>query len=137
MYSRLVRDVISFMPDLVIINASLNWSEKNENSDYNKYLRLIIEKIQRDSQAEIVLMTPNGINMDNIEKNKLCERISYIRKYANDNNIALVDVYKIWESVTGQENIDIELTLANQKNHPTPLGNTLIAQGLMQLFTEE
>lgn len=134
MYKRLKRDVISYQPDLVIINATLNWS-KNRGSltDYQNYLEKIIIDIQLQTDAEIVLMTPNGAIKTENDQN-LDKRVEVVRELAERYNITLVDIYQMWSDVVDHD--DVKATLSNNENHPTPLGHTFIARALMQIFEE-
>lgn len=135
MYKRLKRDVISYQPDLVIINATLNWS-KNRGSilDYQNFLEKIITDIQLQTDAEIVLMTPNGAIKTENDQN-LDKRVEIVRKLAEKYNLTLVDIYQMWSDVVGHD--DVRATLSNKENHPTPLGHTFMAKALMQIFEEE
>lgn len=135
MYKRLKRDVLSYQPDLVIINATLNWS-RNRGSiiDYYNYLEKIIIDIQLQTSAEIVLMTPNGAIKRENDQN-LDERVEVVRELAKKYNITLVDIYQMWSDVVGHD--DVKTTLSNNENHPTPLGHTFMAKALMQIFVEE
>lgn len=133
MYKRLKRDVISFQPDLVIINATLNWS-KNRGSlkDYRFYFEKVIQTIQLQTNAEIILMTPNGAIQTEKDQN-LNERVQIVRGLSNKYHTTLVDIYQMWKDVVGD---DVKKSLSNGENHPTPLGHTIIAKALMQAFKE-
>lgn len=135
MYKRLNRDVISFQPDLVIINATLNWSKNRGNiTDYCLYLEKIIVDVMTQTNAEIILMTPNGAIETQNDQN-LDARVEIVRELAKKYHITLVDIYKMWKDVVA--NNDVRDTLSNDENHPTPLGHTYIAKALMQIFEEK
>lgn len=131
MNKRLTRDVIAHQPDLVIINATLNWS-KNRGTlqDYQFYYENIVQRILRETKAEIVLLTPN----QSIDQS-LYDRVNIVRHIADKYQLSCVDIYQMWEDVVVEK--DLITTLSNQDNHPTPLGHTFIAKAIMQLFKED
>lgn len=135
MYKRLDRDVISYYPDLIVINATLNWS-KNRGSlhNYQRYYEKIINTIKLKTDAEIILMTPNGAVKTEKDQN-LDARVEIVRKLAEKYHLILVDIYQMWRDIV--DDTDLEETLSNGENHPTPLGHTFIAKALMQVFEED
>ena len=134
MYKRLERDVLVYQPDLVIINATLNWS-KNRGSltDYQFYLEKIIQSIQSQTNAEMILMTPNGAIQTEKDQN-IDERVQIVRELSNKYQTTLVDIYQMWKDVVGD---DVKKSLSNGENHPTPFGHTIMAKALMQVFKED
>lgn len=135
MYKRLTRDVIMYQPDLVIINASLNWSKNRGTLDqYQYYYEQVIQRILRETQTEIILLTPNQAVANDLDIN-LKERVDIVRKMAAQYQLSLVDIYKMWNDVVNEH--DLISTLSNKENHPTPLGHTYIAEAIMQIFKED
>lgn len=138
MNRRLYRDVIRYQPDLVLINASLNWPEECGGNDiYEKYLRETVVTIINETNADIILMTPNmAVSMPEIPENPLSsldDRVEIIRRLACEQKVSLADTYLIWE--TYQKNgYSIHDLLANGVNHPTTTGHDIYAWVLMQLF---
>lgn len=132
MDKRLVRDVISHDPDLVIINATLNWSKhRGTLVDFQAYYEDVIQKIQHQTHADIILLTPNGAISSEKDQN-LNERVNIVRLLAHKYHTSLVDIYRMWTDVVGDG--DVRETLSNRENHPTPLGHTYMAQAILQLF---
>ena len=133
MNKRLDRDVISHQPDLVIINATLNWSiNRGTLENYASELESTIMRILQGTQAEIILMTPNMAIATEKDPN-FCKRAEVVRNLAQKYDLPLADVYKMWEDVLLKEE-DLPDLLSNQENHPTPLGHTYMARAIMQCF---
>ncbi|MEY8491700.1 GDSL-type esterase/lipase family protein [Lachnospiraceae bacterium 29-91] len=139
MSKRLKRDVISFQPDLVIINGSLNWSAENGTAEeYYQILKEMVKEIQINTQADIVLMTPNMMNSVLYKEfqgteDTLEERVDAIRKIADQEKVCLADTYSIWKQFASQGHQVGEM-LANMLNHPTKGGHEIFADELMKLF---
>jgi acyl-CoA thioesterase-1 len=142
MSRRLERDVISFQPDLVIINGSLNWSPENGTTEeYYHILREMVKEIRNNTKADIILMTPNM--MDSVlykeflgAEDTLEERVDMIRKVAEQEKVCLADTYSIWKQFTNQGHQVGEM-LANGMNHPTKGGHEIFADELMKLFRNQ
>lgn len=140
MQKRLYRDVIRYQPDLILLNGCLNWpAECGGNQEYEKVLKEIVTCMKTETQAEIVLMTPN---MDYVPEemkafsnpnSTVADRVDIIRRVAHEMDVFLADTYKVWEAYVAQGNPLLEL-LANGSNHPSVTGHEMYANVLMQLF---
>ena len=61
MIARADRDVVRYQPDLVLINGVLNWGlNLGTTAQYKEHLRGLVRKLQQETEADIVLVTPNG-----------------------------------------------------------------------------
>ncbi len=83
MEKRLSRDVINHQPDLVIVNGSLNWApERGDVSIFEESLRRVVDRIKAETEADIILMTPNGEGPDplGLRESTLSKRVEIIRK---------------------------------------------------------
>lgn len=129
MNRRLQRDVLRYDPDLVIINAVLNGPI--DIVEYEKNYRMIISKIKENTNADIIVMTPNNVIPD-FEWN-LAERVDLVKVIAIENHLSIADTYAVWESFTSH-GIALEQMLSNNINHPTALGHEIYALELMKLF---
>ncbi|WP_099468373.1 SGNH/GDSL hydrolase family protein [Konateibacter massiliensis] len=138
MQKRLMRDVISHHPDLVLVNGSLNWGiECGSSKDYEKALKEVVEELKAKTMADIVLMTPN-MNIPQTASNPystLSERVEIIRDLAKTEQVCLADVYQIWE-LYQNEGFPISELLANGVNHPSVTGHEVSAIVLMKLIKE-
>lgn len=142
MSKRLERDVIRYQPDLVIINGSLNWSEEiGDALTYKMILKEMICRIKAETQADIVLLTPNGdlpntmfaaLGQPVVEPTTI-ERVRVIRELAAEEKVCLADNYLVWEEAKKQ-GIPWKELLANGINHPSVEGHEVYAKVLMQLL---
>lgn len=140
MMKRVDRDVIRYQPDLILVNAALNWSEElGTSQDYKELLRTLILKMKQKTDTDIVLLTPNGDLPDpftpQMLATKTAERVETIRQLAEEEQVSLVDVYLIWEKARLQ-GCPWEELLANKINHPSVEGHEVYALALMKLFEE-
>ncbi|MGN1193125.1 MAG: SGNH/GDSL hydrolase family protein [Dorea sp.] len=139
MLKRSDRDVIRYQPDLVLINGSLNWDDAmGTTEEYKELLRRLVKKIQEETEADIILLTPNGdlpnfMNGPDAPVPTTAERVTAIRELANEEQVCLADVYAIWEAA-GNEGCPWEELLANGINHPGVEGHEVYAMTLMKLF---
>ena len=136
MQRRLYRDVIRPQPDLVLLNASLNWG--TDCGDLGKYAlvyRQVIRTVKEETRADVVLLTPNmeTPSMFSNTQAPLSERVKAVRKIAAEENVSLVDVYSLWEKYSA-EGYDLKALLSNGINHPSVIGHEVYALALMQLF---
>lgn len=141
MQKRLYRDVIRYQPDLVIINASLNWGpECGPKEEYHRVLTEVVAAVKEETCADIILLTSNMSLMPendpffNIEC-ILEDRIRIIRELAKTQDVCLADAYKVWEEYAGQR-YPVEALLANGINHPSITGHEVFAEVLMKLITD-
>ena len=133
MNKRLERDVLNYQPDLVIINATLNWSiNRGSLKKYEEDLDKMIQRILGKTDAEIIILTPNMAVPSDKDRN-LKNRVEVVRNMSKKYELPLVDIYKMWEDVLENEK-DLPDLLSNRENHPTPLGHTYMARAIMQLF---
>lgn len=143
MSKRLYRDVIRYQPDLVLINGSLNWDENmmGSTSEYKAILRDMVHRIKKETQADIILLTPNGdlpntlFGNLNVPEPTTIERVQTIRELADEEKVCLADVYAVWENARDAGCPWREL-LANGVNHPGVEGHEVYALTLMKLFEE-
>ena len=139
MKRRLHRDVICHQPDLVIINGALNWPPECGSTEvYENVLREIVRKIKLETEADIILMTPNDeVQMQNAVNvvSSLESRALTIRKIADEEKVCLADVYRVWK-IYEKRGYPAEDMLANGLNHPTKQGHEICAEILMQLLRE-
>lgn len=137
MRKRLDRDVIRYQPDLVLLNGSLNWnSDIGTLEQYKSCLRETVVKIKDNTEADIILMTPN-MQAENYftpeYEDTLPYRVDCIREIAAEQDVCLADTYQIWEDFISAGNTLPDM-LANGINHPTKAGHTVYAIALMKLI---
>lgn len=140
MAARAERDVICHRPDLILINGSLNWDPQlGTPDDYKEILRALVQKLKRETDADIVLLTPNGelpntmFGNPNPPAPTSPERIPAIREVAWEEQVCLADIYAVWETIR-EAGIPWKELLANEVNHPSVEGHEIYAITLMKLF---
>lgn len=134
MDKRLERDVLRYQPDLVLINGSLNWDDSmGTTAFYKQLLEKIVDRVQDHTEADIVLLTPNGMVTDRHFCMRLEERVEAVRAVACEKSVCLADTYAIWEKARDIGCPWQEL-LANGCNHPGVEGHEAYAITLMKLF---
>jgi lysophospholipase L1-like esterase len=136
MERRLSRDIINCQPDLVLINGSLNWpADKGPDSVFGESLRRIVKRIKAETEADIILMTPNAEGPSPFSPNgsTLPERVEIIRRIAAEEETCLCDTYAVWMEFL-ENGYDSAKMLANGINHPSKAGHEVYAIELMKLF---
>ncbi|MBQ7372208.1 MAG: SGNH/GDSL hydrolase family protein [Blautia sp.] len=136
MQNRLHRDVIQIQPDLVLLNASLNWGiECGDTSSFRQVLEKVVDQILVKTDADVILMTPNmEIPGPFVNKlSSLAERVACIREVAKTKKICLADTYAVWEKYYTC-GYPLEKLLANGLNHPSAEAHDIFAEVLMKLF---
>lgn len=152
---RIDKDVIRFSPDLVLIEFGLNDSVKNGLAgmkSFKQTMTAIIKRIQQQTDADIVLLTPNFLaTSDNqniheehrrkgyVETASKIQNSSVLARYAQalreigaERNVAVADIYSRWEQIS--DVLDTNTLLANGLNHPDVRGHRLIAETIMALI---
>lgn len=140
MAARAGRDVIRYQPDLVIINGSLNWDVSlGTADDYRAILKALVQRIKAETEADIILLTPNGevpntaLFGPDAPAATTPERVEKIREVAWEENVCLADVYAVWEKARAQ-GCPWEELLAGPGAHPGVEGHEVYAMVLMKLF---
>lgn len=138
---RINRDVIIHKPDLVIVGFALNDSCCGAEMvvEYGRTLEKIIRRIQKNSVADIIMLTPNFMNTadnrnvhpthrktDLPKKFKKIQLDGVLKSYADKicevaakYGLAVADTYAAWEEFRNA-GVDTNMLLANGLNHPTP-----------------
>ena len=141
MQKRLYRDVIRYQPDLVIINASLNWGpECGPKEEYHRVLTEVVASVKEETCTDIILLTSNMSLMPKNDPffNTACtleDRIRIVRELAETQDVCLADAYKVWEEYAVQ-GYPVEALLANGIHHPSITGHEVFAEVLMRLITD-
>ena len=140
MSDRSTRDVIRYRPDLVLINGSLNWDIGMGTAQvYRNILEDLVDRIKSETEADIILLTPNGDLPNTLFGDKdapiptTLERVKVIREVAEERQVSLADVYAVWEAAR-DEGCPWEELLANGVNHPGVEGHEAYAITLMKLM---
>ena len=132
---RIKRDVVQLQPDLVILNGSMNFSRNHgDTSAYEIYFNRVVERIQEETEADLILVTPNmAVELE--QDRLLQERVEVIRRTGLNKKIPLADTYLIWEQLLNNyPEVKIEELMSNGTNHPTKVGHTVYAHTIMNLL---
>ncbi len=140
MSARAERDVIRYQPDLVLINGSLNWdAHLGTTAEYKELLRRLVQRIKEETEADIILLTPNGDLPNTLfggadaPAPTTPERVQAIRELAEEEQVCLADTYAVWEAAR-EAGCPWKELLANGINHPGVEGHEVYAITLMKLF---
>jgi lysophospholipase L1-like esterase len=140
LYLRLEKDVLSQHPDVVVIWVGVNdvWHKADfgTGTDYDKYGRFydaVVKKIQATG-AKVVVVTPAAIgertDYSNSQDGDLNMYSNWIRKYAADNSLGLVDLRKSFHEYSvanNPKNLDRGI-LTNDRVHLNAKGNAFVAE---------
>lgn len=152
---RLQRDVLSFRPDLVIVdfglNDSMNKDVEGGIAAYDKSMREIFEKVLK-SGAECILLTPNYMNrkvsphltdqlfIDIAKEAAVVQNTGILTRYvetakkaASDMGVPVADAYGVWQTLD-KNGVDTDALLSNNINHPTKEMHEVFAQELMRVI---
>lgn len=135
MIARADRDVVRYQPDLVLINGVLNWGlNLGTTAQYKEHLRGLVRKLQQETEADIVLVTPNGDlpNPPPPQGEGTPDRVEAVRQVAWEEGVCLADTYAVWERAR-ELGCPWEELLCNGVNHPSAEGHLVYAITLMKL----
>ncbi len=133
--ARLDRDALRHDPHLVTLCLGLNDARKGREflPQFADNLSQIVLRLRSGSHADIVLITPNIRGDHGTDDGTVGEFVRAIRQVARTADIALADVYAIYNGAVrmGAEPGDL---LSNRFSHPTREGHTIFANALMTFF---
>lgn len=140
LYLRLEKDVLEQHPDVVVIWVGVNdvWHKADfgTGTDYDKYGKFydaVVKKIQATG-AKVVVVTPAAIgertDYSNSQDGDLNLYSNWIRKYAADNHLGLVDLRKSFHEYSvanNPKNADRGI-LTTDRVHLNAKGNAFVAE---------
>ncbi|MFE5321592.1 SGNH/GDSL hydrolase family protein [Paenibacillus sp. NPDC056579] len=144
------RDLISFQPDLVTVAFGINDCHQG-NAGLKAYLQAMEDLtglIRRETEADLLVMTPTNMLMlhpnPNIDprdeayisgfQNTANQRYLHIyaealRMWIRENRLPHADIFALWEQMETQ-GIDIHFRLSNGLNHPDRVFHQQLAEEL-------
>ncbi len=133
---RLDRDALRHDPQIITVCVGLNDARKGkENVDaFRAGLIQLVERIQTESQADLILITPNTRGDQWQDDGTVAEYVRVVRTVAREKGVGLADVYAIYSGAlrTGVDNPgDL---LSNRVSHPTREGHHIFANALISFF---
>jgi lysophospholipase L1-like esterase len=144
LYLRLERDVLEKTPDVVVIWVGVNdvWhkSMMGTGTDFDKFglfYDALVQKIQAKG-AKVILVTPAVIgeryDQSNPQDGELNLYANWIRQYATQKNIVLVDCRKLFIDYSAKNNpkqVDKGI-LTYDRVHLNDAGNQLVANAIWE-----
>ncbi len=148
LYLRMEDDVLKLQPDIVVVYIGVNdiWhkSVMGTGTDYDKFGKFytaLVKKLQI-SGAKVILCTPAVIgeryDNSNPQDGELNHYSNWIRKYAGENNIPLVDLRSIflnYSKVNNPKNLDSKI-LTYDRVHLNDEGNKVVAEAMWKVIKE-
>jgi len=140
LYLRMDKDVLDENPDLVVIWVGVNdvWHKADfgTGTDYDKFGKFydaVVKKIQAKG-AKVVVVTPAAIgernDFSNSQDGDLNMYSNWIRKFAAENKLGLVDLRKSFHeySVTNNPKNEEAGILTTDRVHLNAKGNAFVAE---------
>lgn len=149
-YERLVRDILLFQPDLLVVCFGLN--DSNAEMDGIDTYKTALKNIfcaAKDAGIETIFMTPNMMNTHSgkVSFGEILEPLADVfakrqlegvfdaymdaaREVCNEENIILCDCYAVWKRMYGC-GVDTTNLLSNGLNHPIRKMHELFAWQLV------
>lgn len=140
LFLRMDKDVLELHPDIVYIWVGVNdvWhkSSMGTGTDYDKFGKFydaVVKKMQAQG-IRVILVTPAAIgernDFSNEQDGDLNLYSNWIRKYAADNHLGLVDLRKSFHeySVANNPKNEERGILTNDRVHLNAKGNAFVAE---------
>ncbi|MCE9591103.1 MAG: hypothetical protein K8S99_11320 [Planctomycetes bacterium] len=153
--ARLNRDVVRHQPDLVIVGYALNDACGGPENlpAFERAMAELVTRIRAETQADVVLLTPNFMNTRDSDlvaaehrKVGIVERFMKVQgdgvlaRYAHAIRdlggrlgVPVADVYARWEELA-RRGVDTTAMLTNGLNHPNAEGHRMTAQEVMRII---
>lgn len=139
LYLRMDKDVLEQHPDVVIIWVGVNdvWhkSSHGTGTDYDKFGKFydaVVKKLQANG-IKVIVTTPAAIgernDFSNAQDGDLNLYSNWIKKYAADNSLGLVDLRKSFHeySIANNPNNEEKGILTTDRVHLNAKGNAFVA----------
>ncbi len=146
LYLRMEEDVLAKNPDMVFIYVGVNdvWHKSTSGTGtdadkFEKFYQATIKKLQ-DKNIKVVLCTPAAIgeknDFSNSQDGDLNEYSKIIRGLATKNNLAIVDLRKLFLEYNSKNNTDNKTKgiLTTDGVHLNAKGNQLVADVMWKMI---
>jgi len=148
LYLRIEEDVLAKSPNIVVIYIGVNdvWHKASAGTgtDYDKFgkfYQAMVRKLQA-SNIRIILCTPAVIgektDFSNQQDGDLNQYSNWIRSFAAQNNLPLVDLRNIFHQynlANNKDNVEKGI-LTVDRVHLNPKGNELVAEEMWKVIKE-
>jgi len=132
---RIQRDCLRHEPHLVTLCLGLNDSRGGAEgvTAFRERLVHIVERVQTETNADVILITPN-VRADLPPNDPaLPEYIRAVRAVARERLVGLADVYAVYQGALRMGAAPADL-LSNRVSHPTREGHQIFANALIEFF---
>ena len=129
---RFEKDVLTHKPDVILIDYALN--DRGAGLEKAKEAWSWMIKMAKEQDIPVILLTPSpdqSVDYENPD-NELKKHTDQIIQLAKENQVALVDTYKIFGFLySNKEQLSKYMS---QVNHPNEQGHELIANEIIEWF---
>lgn len=134
--ARLDRDALHYDPQLITVCVGLNDVRKGRDNlkPFKSGLLQLVERVQTQSQADLILITPNTRGDDWQADGVAAEYARVIRAVAREKSVGLADVYAIYQGAIRAGVVSPADLLSNRISHPTREGHQIFVNALMPFF---
>lgn len=132
---RLERDVLRHDPQLVTVCLGLNDVRRGRDGlvAFQENLAQIVRRLKAESQADVLLVTPNTRGDGLGDANVLADYVRAIRSVAREHEVGLADVHAVYQGWIRAGAAPADL-LSNRVSHPTREGHVIFANALIEFF---
>lgn len=133
--TRLERDCLRHDPHLVTVCLGLNDARRGREylETFRSNLGRIVQRVQLESQADLILVTPNTRGDALQDDGILTDYIRAIRAVAREKGVGLADVHAVYQGAIRMGAAPADL-LSNRVSHPTREGHHIFANALIEFF---
>lgn len=133
--ARLDRDVLRHDPHLVTVCLGLNDARKGLGfvNEFADNLSEIVRRVRAESDADVLLITPNIRGDHGSDDGLVAEFVRAIRQVARSADTGLADVHAIYQGAVRMGAHPADL-LSNRFSHPTREGHHIFANALVEFF---
>lgn len=130
---RLRYDILEYNPDCVFIQYAINDAFLGYTSrQFRNTIREIIEEVQADGDADIVLVTSSYIG-DNADAGIIGEFYDQLTALGEEFRLPVAKVHEYWRERI-EEGVDYGTLVQYDLVHPTEAGYRLMAEAILTLF---
>ncbi|MCB9784816.1 MAG: SGNH/GDSL hydrolase family protein [Candidatus Omnitrophica bacterium] len=128
--------VLRFKPTVVSIMMGMNDAVKGEEGRelFQEKYRELIERLKKETEALILLHTPNPITPAADRRQDLPAYSEIIREIAKEYEVALVDQERMWKDYLSKGRNDLNYLLNDGTIHPNAAGHILFAHNLFRVL---
>ncbi len=141
MLARLDRDVIQAKPDWVTVNVGINdvWHGANGVSleQYEPLLKQLVQQLQHDTNAQIVLVTPTiiGEDISSAENITLNGYVEAMERVSRQLNVHLAPMHQEFiRTLERGHSANPNFSLTTDGVHMNPIGNHVMAMILLRFL---